>query len=124
MKAIIGVFIMTTLLFSCNSDDDTTALFNCGSNTTLEDLDWLSQEIERREQSDSPDMQYCFITQALLNNASVFLYHDCNPTITKVVQVLNCGGEPIGFLGLEIDQGAIKNERVIWKPEDFACAVD
>ena len=92
--------------------------------TLYKDLEWLKREVDRRNQNLTEDMKYCYILQAEFKTATVFRYEDCNPAISKFVITLNCAGERIDSNENGISLEDLKNRRVIWKTNDFACQLD
>ena len=126
MKNAFKISLIFILLFSCNSVDDTNQLKNsCSVDNPIEDLDWLKNEIDEREQNIRDDSKYCYIRQALYKNQTVFIYGDCNPLINKVVPVYNCNGEFIGIIGSrnqDIPFEVLTEGQIIWKTSDFACS--
>ena len=125
MKVAYRILLLFLLLFSCNSDDDTNQLKNsCSVDNPIEDLAWLGNEIDEREQNITSDSKYCYISQSLYENQTVFIYRDCNPLINKVVPVYNCEGELIGIIGSreqDIPFDVLLEGEIIWKTNDFAC---
>lgn len=85
------------------------------------DLDWLRFEIQKREANINDETKYCYITRAELNSETVFAYWDCNPVINKVTPVYDCLGSFLGFMGGEIAQNDLRNQSIVWRPEDFVC---
>ncbi|TAI46818.1 DUF4377 domain-containing protein [Flagellimonas allohymeniacidonis] len=96
----------------------------CTFEDPVADLEWLSNEIRRREIQANDETKYCYISQAELDGEPVFLYFDCNPLINKVIPVFDCLGRALGHLGPEsVDPANVSNYEIIWQPEDFACIV-
>lgn len=120
---LLSIFLCSFV--SCSDDDDSKGERSaCGVQNILEDLDWLRDEIAAREQSTSPDIQYCYITKAIWNEQTVFLYEDCNPLINKVVPVLDCEGTSLGAVGVAVDHNELSDFCVVWSPDTFACLID
>lgn len=116
------ISLLLCAALSC-SDNDNNGFF-CGADNPIEGLEWLSEEIERRETSTSDDVKYCYIVQHQLVIKTVFTYEDCNPAINKAIFVLDCEGQNIGTVGVDISTDDLKNSCVIWRPENFACLLD
>lgn len=124
LRYLLSVSIIL-ILVSCNTDDgENTGVNACGTNNVLEELDWLREEIVRREQSTSPDIQFCYISLANLSGQDIFIYRDCNPTINKIEPVLNCEGTILNTSERTIDLSQLTNERIIWKAANFACEIN
>lgn len=123
MKHCMTTLLISLFFLACSGDDDN-ALKVCGVDRPTEQLAWLSQEIEEREQNGTEDTKYCYITQGKWNDQPVFIYYDCNPVINKVFPVFDCEGETLGSLGTGIPFDEISEECTIWLPQDFACLVD
>ncbi|MFS4466460.1 hypothetical protein [Maribacter sp. 2210JD10-5] len=116
--------VMLLLLFagSCNKYD----LPKCEFDDATQDLIWLKDIIEEREANPTDDMMYCYIVQGKLNKRPVFVLGDCNPLVNKVIFVLDCEGNAIEEDGRKIgaNEVDIKNQKIIWQPENFACDLD
>jgi len=94
----------------------------CSFDNAVEDLDWLRFEIRRRELNPTTDMKYCYIAQGEIQDEPVFIYWDCNPVVNKVVVVYDCIGSSKGYLGEDsIKLEDLKNLKIIWQPDNFAC---
>ncbi|MEK6151749.1 hypothetical protein WIW50_00725 [Flavobacteriaceae bacterium 3-367] len=119
------LLVCLSCIICCSDDDDSKDERSaCGVANILEDLDWLRDEIADREQSTSPDIQYCYITKATWNGQTVFLYEDCNPLINKVVPVLDCEGTSLGAVGVAVDRNELSDFCTVWSPDNFACLID
>lgn len=119
---ILGALIFCCLI-SCNDTDDT-VMAGCGFDNPRQELPWLKARIDSMARSTSPDMVYCYVVQGTYENRTVFRFEDCNPVIDKAIFTLNCDGNQIysdqGFTSRQ----DIKNLKIIWKPENFACPID
>ncbi len=93
----------------------------CSFNDPVKDLDWLRFEVEKRMANINGLTKYCYITQANLDGKPVFLYWDCNPAINKVIPIFDCLGNNLGNLGYEINLEDLKNQTIVWQPEEFVC---
>jgi hypothetical protein len=134
-KALI--FCALIVLLSCNHDEPGHI---CLVNTCLvkdpaTELDWLKATIENGKSSPSDLSKYFFLSMAVYNGNTVFMWENCCPfcdTLPPIVQ--NCSGEPIGYvsdlpgtmvyLGVTIaavNPTLLKDSQIIWKPADFAC---
>jgi len=125
MKKFISIFLGLSLM-GCdlnNDDNNIQSLISCGVDNVLIELDWLRQEVERRELSTSSDIRFCFITQAILNGDTVFIYQDCNPIINKTIPIFNCEGINLNTPDNPINFNALRNQHIIWQLDDFECIV-
>ena len=118
------VCLATTLLFFCCTDNDDGVLKGCGFDNPRQELPWLKRRIDSMAASTSTDMVYCYVVQSQYKNRTVFRFEDCNPVISKVVFTLNCDGNRIDSNDDIIFLEELKNPKVIWKPDDFACQVN
>ena len=57
---VVGAFSVSGC---AGNDDDNTIV--CGVEKPTQELSWLKEEIEQREQSNSEDIKYCYITQGV-----------------------------------------------------------
>ena len=119
MKRALLISILL-LINSCSKYD----IPKCDFEDATQDLPWLKVIIDEREVNPTADMKYCYISQAELKQKTVFIFNDCNPAIDKVVFLVDCEGEPVkNKKGENVGTGVngFKDERIIWKPVDFAC---
>ena len=119
-KLFCALFLLAIL--SCSKDEYN--LPKCEFNDATQDLAWLKGIIEDRESNPTEDMKYCWIEQAKLNGKTVFIFEDCNPLINKAILVMDCEGNAIKDKdGKEIYARVVtlRDQRIIWKPVDFAC---
>jgi len=120
-KILLFATFISLMAFSCEKEEMPGN--TCGVNNPLKELSWLKSYIQRQEQNYPDIAKYLYIAQAEYNGQAVFLYYNCNPLYDTIVPVYNCQGELLFYLGQEPEKGAgIKNEKVIWKPANFACA--
>ena len=120
MKKPVYLLFLLVVLSSCSEDDDEITN-SCGISNPLVELEWLKTEIDKRQKEVSQDSKYCYISQAVHKGKTVFLYEDCNPFIDKVIAVLDCEGNSLGFIGGGISITAIINSSIIYRPTDFVC---
>ena len=141
MKKII-LFSLVVLLFACHNEPDTCLVNNCLVVNPVNELDWLKKEIEVLKNSDknsSLEMsKYFFVSIALFDKTTVFFTNNCCPFCSTLPPILkNCSGEPIGYIyetvgtmnyqGITIEsvnRNQLKDIKIIWKPENFACQVN
>lgn len=120
MKRVILLIFVFTFLSSCNKYD----IPKCDFDDATQDLLWLKDIIDEREANPTEDMIYCYIVQANLKRKAVFIFEDCNPEIDKFSFLLDCEGEPIKNKdgeNIRTGEAGLKDERIIWKPDDFGC---
>ncbi len=119
-KYILLLMFILFLTITCSSDN-ISVLPTCGVDNPSQELDWLKSEIDRRNANPSEDMKYCYIVQATLKGQDVFIYEDCNPLIDKAIFILDCEGNSIETSDTSFAD--LENRNVIWKPNDFVCAL-
>jgi len=122
MKRFSLLLCYLFLLWSCSDNDDSLdSVAACGVDNVVEDLSWLRAEIERREESSTEDLKYCYITIAEIEGGSFFIYRDCNPLVDKACcPIYDCAGNLQSFDKL----AEVSGERIIWKTRDFACTLN
>jgi len=120
---LIAFFIIVTLFFSCSDNDDTVEAA-CGVDNPIEELPWLKAEIASRESKTTDISKYFYIAQATYNSQTVYVYEDCCPVCNTAVLVYNCKGELLGQVHAEITRKSLKNSKIIYKPDNFACETD
>ena len=120
----IGSLLFLFVIFSSCSDNDDEITNSCGITNPLVELEWLRTEIDKRKEEVTEDSKYCYILQAIHKGKTIFLYQDCNPFINKVIPILDCEGNSLGFLGGDILSIDITNSTIIYKPSDFACQLE
>ena len=121
---LVTACITLFLILSCADDDSNFPLITpCEGTNTIEDLDWLKSLIEEKESDESDLSKYFYIEIAEFNSETVFIDNNCCPVCNTVIPVYNCEGEFLDFLNSEITMG-LKNRRVIFKKDDFACSLE
>jgi hypothetical protein len=135
MKSTI-IFLGLFFLLSCNQDEPIhTCLVNtCLVKDPLTELDWLKAEIADRESNPSDLSKYFFISMAVYEGNTVFIFDDCCPMCDTISIVYNCTGEQIGYKGdivdtitwqgytiVGISSSSLKDSKVIWKTADHNC---
>lgn len=98
----------------------------CSVENPTEELAWLRKEIQAREQDPNDYVDYQYIVQAAYEGETVFIYRDCYPYSNSIVQVFNCSGELLGYLGYreeDIDFAVLENVVTIWRPATSKCSL-
>lgn len=123
VKKIIILIFLTLGNISCEKDDN--GLNNtCNVSNPIEELDWLKQKVEELEETDSDILQYFYITQTEFKTKTIFIFPNCCPFCNTIIQVFNCEGETIGYIGDgNFDSTILENDKIIWKPENFSCDI-
>jgi hypothetical protein len=122
-KLLLLLAAFQLMAFSCDTETCIDGPGNtCSVTNPTEDLPWLKEKIADMQQSDPPFAAYFFISQALYENKTVFIFGNCCPHCNTVVPVYNCQGELLFFAHERTDfQQKAKNSHIIWQPENFAC---
>ena len=120
MKKHSVVLLVLLILFSCSDNDDKIGEA-CGMVNPPENLTWLKNEINNRELNTSDLTKYFYISQANYNSQTVFVYDNCCPICNTFIVVYNCAGDSIGQVHADIQREDIKNPKIIYKPQNFAC---
>lgn len=115
--------MLTTTLFSCSKKGDN-AILVCGVSNPVEDLVWLSAEINIRTRDAGENDKFYYISQAVFEDRIVFLYQNCDPKANTVIPVYDCAGESLGFVGKEHTLDQFLNLKIIYSPDDFQCSTD
>ena len=125
MKIIFKLLVVCALVFSCNTIDDMIEIKAfCSVENPTEDLTWLKNEIEEREQNITEFSKYLYIHQSTHNGATIIIYADCCPNCNSVYPVYNCEGAFIGIIGnreQDIPFDVLSEGQIIWKTNDFEC---
>lgn len=123
MKSI-SLLLLLAIAACENCDPGEEFYAACSFENPTEELVWLREEIQAREQSNSSYDQYFYISQAKYQGETVFIYDGCCPNCNTVVPVFNCLGERIGLISPraeDINYSELTEVIVIWQPENFAC---
>ncbi len=123
MKKHSVVLFSLLILFSCSDNDDKIGEA-CGTVNPPEKLTWLKNEINNRELNTSDITKYFYISQATYYSQTVFVYDDCCPICNTAIFVYDCAGDRIGQVNADIQREDIKNPKIIYEPQDFACQVN
>ncbi len=118
MKHAAAFLIVISMIISCKKEEVDPDKNTCGVVSPVTELDWLKQEIARREQDTTDLNKYFFIQQGSSNGQTVFIYNNCCPFCSTVLLVYNCEGENI-----KIAPQGIGDVKVIWSPANFACQI-
>ena len=125
MKNIFKLLILCILVFNCNSNDDLLEIKAfCSVDNPTENLAWLKNEIENREQNITEDSKYLYIYQSTHNSEVIIIYADCCPSCNSVYPVYNCKGESLGIIGYreqDIPFDVLSEGQIIWKTTNFEC---
>ncbi|CAN5913923.1 hypothetical protein BH24BAC1_BH24BAC1_33250 [soil metagenome] len=122
-KLLLLLAAFQLMAFSCDTEICIEGPENtCAVTNPVEDLPWLQEKIGGLQQSDPSVAPYFYITQALYENKTVFIFENCCPHCTTVVPVYDCQGQQLFLAHERTDfQQKAKNSRLIWQPENFAC---
>ncbi|CAD5255220.1 MULTISPECIES: hypothetical protein [unclassified Imperialibacter] len=96
--------------------------FSCKDDIPCDDLAWLDAEIETIKEYGL--VQFFYVYQAEYKGMTVFYVDNCCPNCSTVApEVRNCLGKAIGTLRDDIEPDKLKNGKVYWQPDDFACTI-
>jgi hypothetical protein len=112
------LFILLIVLACSDNDNDVSG---CGLDNPREELAWLKSRVDSMARDTTEWVKYCYVAQGNYKRRTVFQFGDCNPAINKIVFTLNCDGNRIDSNDDPIFTSEIKNIKIIWKPDEFAC---
>ncbi len=112
------------LLFSCSDDDSLPVIAACGVSNPVEDLDWLGNSIRELQSNDSEVSQFFFVSQAIFEGETVFIFNNCCPFCNTVATVHSCDGTVLGFLNNEIPEIDITESTIVYRPDGFGCTLN
>ena len=119
MKLSIRILIiLVTLDSSCKEEED------CSVKNPIEDLPWLADDIKILNQGSFS--QYFYVSWAIYESNTVFIYGDCCPNCNTITPVYDCSGNNIGVIGdgdEDIPLSIRDNEIIIWRADNFACSI-
>lgn len=127
IKKQLPFFLLALFLFSCSDDDDSFSppvIAGCGVANVAEDLVWLRQAINERENTTEEERKYCYVYTAQLGEQRVFVLEDCNPFIDKATPLLDCEGTLLNTANNPINFDQLANRVLLWKPDNFACTIN
>ena len=110
--------LLLASIVACNNDIDDSI---CNTTDPETQLGWLKEEIVKRKADTIDITKYFYISQATYNSQTVFVYNDCCPICNTSIYVYNCFGDRIGQVHDDIKWEDIKNSKIIFKPQNFAC---
>lgn len=118
IKSILLVFAL--FVFGCDDSDSTeTSFCNVAS---IDDLDWLKQEVESRGYTTPSSLADYFVFTANYAGGQVLYIHICCPTcLTTPPEIRTCGGEVVGKLGVDIGIDQLTNKKTIWRTQNGIC---
>ncbi len=116
---VMKKYILLLLLISCN--EEIISDNSCNVENPASDLNWISTQIQDLEQNLDTTSQYFYLTQAMFNNETVFVFGNCCPFCNTISVVQSCNGQVIGVLGTDIGLDELNDTKVIWKHPDSTC---
>lgn len=116
---VMKKYILLLLLISCT--EEITLENSCNVGNPVSDLSWISTQIQELEQNSNTTSQYFYLTQAMFNNETVFVFGNCCPLCNSISIVQSCSGQRIGVLGMDIDMNELNKAKIIWKHPDSTC---
>ncbi|MEP3207727.1 MAG: hypothetical protein ABJN95_00970 [Maribacter sp.] len=117
---ILFALTVVILTFGCSDNDDEFDS-SCGVVNPTRQLEWLKAEINDLQSNQSDISKYFYVSQALYNSETVFLFNNCCPFCNTVVPIYNCAGTQLGTLNNEISEGDILNNKIVYQPDNFQC---
>ena len=126
MKKLLFVFSLVVLSYGCDEDElGLPIMAACGVDDPIEELEWLTAEVQIRKNDTSSFAVYGYIEQALNDGETIFIFNDCNPAANSVATLLDCSGTVVGFLGDEnYPLANLTGRTVIFRRSDTACTLD
>lgn len=125
MKSTVGgnpfFYILAFSVFMSCSDQDDSINVICDVNDPTEELAWLKAEITIRRRDVSEEAKYHYISKAVMEGSTVFLYRNCDPKGNSIIPVYTCDGELLGEIGKKFSLDDFSNLLLIFKPLDFVC---
>lgn len=114
------LFFGFVVLWSCSSDDNSST---CGIDDPVNELPWLMESIAELQAFDDENdlLQYFYVVKASYGIQTVFIVDNCCPFCNTAIYVLDCEGESLGQLNVDISREDIKDSTIIYKPDNFAC---
>jgi hypothetical protein len=119
MRTASSVLLALILLASACDDQDQKKIF-CEVNS-IEDLNWLQEEIENGNYESSEIMDVS-VYQTTYNGRTVIVTVICCPVCgLRAPDVKDCNGTILGQLGVNIDSGIINKGKIIWRTHNDVC---
>lgn len=105
MKNLILAYIISTLLLSCNNDDDlkvSILVDSCGKENPIEDLAWLKTKADEIKFNEGLISKHFYIEIGTYQGRTVFSLNNCWPICNTAIPIFNCNGENLGNLNTDI----------------------
>lgn len=113
------------IVFSFSCQEDVVPGPACNVENPVRDLDWLADIAEELDNSGLREVFY--ISQAEYRLKTVFIVRNCCVNCSTLPPpVYNCEGKQIGSIGTgkeDIDPEILENSIIVWKTDNFACAI-
>ena len=119
MKYVVALLMVLSMAVSCKKEVVEPNKNTCGVVSPTTELDWLKQEIARRDQDTTDIKKYFYIQQGVYHGQTVFLYNNCCPYCSTIILAYTCEGELINKINLQ----EVTDTKVIWAPVDFECQI-
>ena len=101
------LLLVSATLFTCKNDD-------CCSDPEIDEA-WLNATVADIEKSSIK--QYFYITRATYDGQCVVYVNNCCPMCSTALILYRCDGTKLE----NVDYTKIKNEAIVWHPDDFVC---
>lgn len=115
MKSFLLFLLSSAFFLGCADSENPTS---CGVENPVEDLAWIKEAIE--ESSSNGLSQYSYLIQGSYKGETVFSWGSCCPFCNFAVIVTDCQGNLIEDASIS----EVKNQKIIWKPENSVCTFD
>lgn len=90
--------------------------------TSIDDLDWLKEELEADNFFEGSTIADGFVYHAYYQDSEVVYVDLCCPACNVVApEIRTCEGETLGRLGTDINIDLLKHRKVIWRSRNGVC---
>ena len=83
----------------------------CGVENPVEELDWLAEEIEKLESTET-GRSYFYINTGEYEDEQIFLFRNCCPFCNSIITVYECDGTQ--RTEEEVDLNKVTDEELFW----------
>lgn len=115
MRSLLPIFAVFIISISCCDDDERPLA--CGAEDPVDEFTWLRAIVEDLEQSTIKE--YFYVVQAEFKGNTVFYVNNCCPFCMTVIIYRDCNGNALELANADV--ASLKDEKIIWKPDNFAC---
>ncbi len=124
-KYVLSLILLFLSFYACQDNELNSEVNTCsGFDDPIKEISWLKQIAANIEMDTSFTKRYLSISQASFNSRTVFFLRNCCPNcVTEPEPIYSCEQQVLGRLGVEIMYNDLKDQEIIYRPDNFECGL-